>query len=71
MGKCRGFVLGVHHSGKDGKMFRGSSAFEGRADTVNAASRDGLTVTLKREKRRDGPKGDHHERRLDEIARCR
>ena len=45
--------------------------FEGEADTVTAASRDGLTVTLKREKRRDGPKGDHHERRLDEIAGCR
>ena len=54
-------------------MFRGSSAFEGGPDTaVNAASRDGLTVTLEREKRRDGPNGgDHHELRLDEIARCR
>ena len=61
----------VRHSGNDGKTFRGSSVFEGGADTVTAASRNGLTVTLKREKRRDGPKGDHHERRLDEIAGCR
>jgi hypothetical protein len=54
------------------ETFRGSSAFEGRADTVNAASRDGLTVTLERQKRRDGQRGgDHHELRLDGIARCR
>ena len=29
-----GVVLGVHHAGKDGKTLRGSSAFEGGADTV-------------------------------------
>ena len=36
----RGVILGVHHAGKDGKTLRGSSAFEGAADTVYFTSRD-------------------------------
>ena len=47
--------LGVHHTGKDGKTLRGSSAFEGGADTVYFTSRDGAVITLDREKRNDGP----------------
>lgn len=41
----RGVVLGgVHHSGKDGRTFRGSSAFEAGADTVYSVSRDARTA---------------------------
>lgn len=64
----RGVVLGAHHSGKDGKTFRGSSVFEAGADTVYSTVRDGAVVTLNREKRKDGPECDRHELRLDSIA---
>ena len=64
----RGVVMGVHHSGKDVKTLRGSSAFEGGVDTVYFASGDGAVVTLEREKRKDGPQLDHHELRLDLIG---
>jgi hypothetical protein len=57
----RGVVLGVHHAGKDGKTLRGSSAFEGAADTVYFTSRDGAVITLDREKRKDGPEADRHQ----------
>lgn len=65
----RGVVLGVHHAGKDGQTLRGSSAFEGAADTVYFASRDrdGAVITLDREKRKDGPEFDRHTLRLDVI----
>jgi hypothetical protein len=63
----RGTVLGVHHAGKDGKTLRGSSAFEGGADTVYFTSRDGEVITLDREKRKDGPETDRHELRLGPI----
>lgn len=63
----RGVVLGVHHSGKDGKTFRGSSAFEAGADTVYSSIRDGGAAVLNREKRKDGPETDRHELRLDPI----
>lgn len=63
----RGVVLGVHHTGKDGKTFRGSSAFEAGADTVYSMTRDGGTVALDREKRKDGPETDQHELHLDLI----
>lgn len=63
----RGVVLGVHHAGKDGKTLRGSSAFEGAADTVYFTSRDGGTITLDREKRKDGPEFDRHTLKLDLI----
>ena len=63
----RGVVLGVHHAGKDGKTLRGSSAFEGAADTVYLATRDGPTITLDREKRKDGPEDDRHTLKLDLI----
>ena len=60
-------VLGVHHAGKDGKTLRGSSAFEGAADTVYFSSRDGAVITLAREKRKDGPENDHHQFVIDPI----
>ena len=64
----RGVVLGVHHSGKDGKTFRGSSAFEAGADTVYSTVKDGAVVILNREKRKDGPEYDRHDLRLDPIV---
>jgi hypothetical protein len=63
----RGVVLGVHHAGKDGKTLRGSSAFEGGADTVYFASRDEDVITLDREKRKDGPENDRHELALEPM----
>jgi hypothetical protein len=63
----RGVILGVHHAGKDGKTFRGSSAFEAGADTVYSATQDGAMVVVNREKRKDGPQQDEHRLGLDPI----
>jgi hypothetical protein len=63
----RGVLLGVHHAGKDGKTLRGSSAFEGAADTVYFTNKDGAVITLDREKRKDGPEYDRHELKIDPI----
>ena len=63
----RGVVTAVHHTGKDGRTFRGSSVFEAGADTVYAVNLDGQVVTLKREKRKDGPQDDQHSLKLDPI----
>lgn len=63
----RGVVLGVHHTGKDGKTFRGSSVFEAGADTVYSVTPDGGLIVLDREKRKDGPQHDRHELRIDPI----
>ena len=45
----RGCVLGVHHTGKDAKTFRGSSAFEAGAgaDTVYSTTEGGGTITVR------------------------
>ncbi len=63
----RGVVLGVHHSGKDGKTFRGSSVFEAGADTVYSTTLDGAAVILDREKRKDGPQLDVHRLKLEPV----
>lgn len=63
----RGVVLAVHHSGKDGKTFRGSSAFEAGADTVYSVSAEDGVITLEREKRKDGPPTDLHRLKFDPI----
>jgi hypothetical protein len=63
----RGVMLGLHHAGKDGKTFRGSSGFEAGADTVYSVTKDGAVIILDREKRKDGPLTDYHELRLDSI----
>jgi hypothetical protein len=63
----RGVVLGVHHTGKDGKTFRGSSVFEAGADTVYSVNLDGAVIVLDREKRKDGPRVDNHRLKLDPI----
>ncbi|MGA9492894.1 MAG: AAA family ATPase [Mycobacterium sp.] len=63
----RGVILGVHHAGKDGKTFRGSSAFEAGVDTVYSSIRDGRVTVLNREKRKDGPEHDRHDLKIDPI----
>jgi hypothetical protein len=40
----RGVVTGVHHTGKDAKTLRGSSALEAGVDTVYSTTRDGGDV---------------------------
>jgi len=66
----RGVILAVHHAGKDGRTFRGSSVFEGGADTVYSMTvdkDDDGAIVLNREKRKDGPQNDVHRLRLDAI----
>lgn len=63
----RGVVLGVHHTGKDGKTFRGSSVFEAGADTVYAVNVNSNGIHLEREKRKDGPPTGLHHLQLDPI----
>ncbi|QNI06504.1 AAA family ATPase [Mycobacterium kubicae] len=66
----RGVILAVHHAGKDGRTFRGSSVFEGGADTVYSMAvdqDDDGAIVLNREKRKDGPQTDVHRLRLDPI----
>lgn len=63
----RGVVLGVHHTGKDGKTLRGSSAFESGVDTVYFAERDRHAVSLRRTKRKDGPESDVHSLKLSQV----
>lgn len=63
----RGVILPVHHTGKDGRTSRGSSAFEGGADTVYSLNIDEGTVLLNREKRKDGPEHDRHRFKLDSV----
>ncbi|WP_172800223.1 AAA family ATPase [Mycobacterium sp. IS-1556] len=67
----RGVILGVHHTGKDGKTLRGSSAFESGVDTVYSTVKEGGVITLNREKRKDGPEYDRHELRIDPIEGTR
>jgi hypothetical protein len=63
----RGVILGVHHAGKDGRTFRGSTTFEAGADTVYAVTLDETVIILDRQKRKDGPVVDRHELRLGRI----
>ncbi|AGT11851.1 DNA helicase [Mycobacterium phage Wanda] len=61
-----GCVLGIHHSGKDEKTLRGSSAYEGGVDTVYFVERgNGITLTCKKQK--DAPEGDRHTLKLQPI----
>lgn len=62
-----GVILVVTHTGKDQKTLRGSSALDAGVDTVYSATRDGMSVTLNREKRKDGPEADRHVLALDPI----
>ncbi|ETA99591.1 hypothetical protein O982_06140, partial [Mycobacterium avium 10-5581] len=63
----RGVILGVHHAGKDGKTFRGSTTFEAGADTVYSVAAEERVIILERQKRKDGPVVDRHELKLESI----
>lgn len=62
----RGTVLGVHHTGKDAKTLRGSSAYEGGVDTVYFVERD-HNINLRCQKQKDGPDTDRHTLKLVPI----
>ncbi|OBK91480.1 hypothetical protein A5648_14050 [Mycolicibacter sinensis] len=62
-----GVVLGVHHTGKDGKTLRGSSSLEAGVDTVYSLTAEGRQITLDREKRKDGPPVDRHVLKIDPV----
>jgi hypothetical protein len=63
----RGVILGVHHAGKDGRTFRGSTTFESGADTVYSVGLDGAVIVLERTKRKDGRLVDQHKLRLSRV----
>lgn len=63
----RGSVVGVHHTGKDGRTFRGSSVFEAGADTVYSVLAEGRAINLNREKRKDGPITDMHTLQIEPV----
>ena len=60
-------MLGVHHAGKDGKTFRGSSVFEAGADTVYSVTLDGAVISLTVRSERDGPLLDGHRLKIDPM----
>lgn len=60
-------VLVVHHTGKDRSTVRGSSALEAAADTVYQTDGNGLSVTLRRTKRKDGPRDDEHRFTIEPV----
>ena len=62
-----GTVLAVHHTGKDGKTPRGSSAIEGAMDTVYNLEGDSRAMRLHRSKRKEGPVEDTLNLRLERI----
>ena len=62
-----GTVLVVHHTGKDGKTVRGSSAFEAAMDTVYQIEGDPQLMKLRRTKRKDGPTPDNLSLRLEAV----
>ena len=50
---CRGCVLMVHHSGKNGLDLRGASAFEGAATSIIKVTKDGEYVEVHSDKQKD------------------
>lgn len=53
-----GTIAAVHHTGKDGRTTRGSSAFEDGVNTVYLSTGDAGVIELNRTKRKDGPTED-------------
>lgn len=62
-----GAVLVVHHTGKDRKTIRGSSALEAGVDVVYTSEGNSNNIKLVRRKRKDGPCDDVHRLRLDLV----
>lgn len=55
-----GTVLVVHHTGKDKRTVRGSSALEAGLDTVYVVAKDGDEITISRTKAKDRALEDEH-----------
>lgn len=62
-----GTVLAIHHTGKDGKTVRGSSAIEAAMDTVYQIEGEAQLMKLRRTKRKDGPTPDNLALRLEPV----
>ena len=71
-GKCEAYpagptVLAVHHTGRDGRTMRGSSALEAGVDTVYQVSKEGNEIHLARTKAKDRPLHDEMTLTLNPI----
>lgn len=62
-----GTVAVAHHTGKDRSTIRGSSALEAGVDTVYTTEGDAGLVHLKRTKRKDGPREDQLQIKLNPV----
>jgi hypothetical protein len=62
-----GTVAVAHHTGKDRSTIRGSSALEAGVDTVYTTEGDSRLMKLSRTKRKDGPKDDQLQVRLNPV----
>lgn len=62
-----GTVLVIHHTGKDGKTVRGSSAIEAAMDVVYQIDGDGQKMRLRRTKCKDRPTPDSLSLRLEPV----
>ena len=64
-----GTVIGLHHTRKDGRTSRGSSALEDAVDAVyqSLINEDDMSVILTNTKRKDGPHTGFHELRLSRV----
>ena len=61
-------VLANHHTGKDGRVERGSTAVRGAADTMIKLSDEESVITVTCDKQRDGPPFDALRFRLKSIG---
>ncbi|RFU23030.1 AAA family ATPase [Geodermatophilus marinus] len=62
-----GTVVVLHHTGKDRATVRGSSALEAGVDTVYQTEGDARCMRLSRTKRKDGPREDQLQVRLNPV----
>jgi hypothetical protein len=62
-----GTVVAVHHTGKDRSTIRGSSALEAGVDTVYTTEGDPRLMRMNRTKRKDGPREDALQVKLNPV----
>lgn len=62
-----GVALAIHHTGKDRRTVRGSSAVEDGVDTVYMSEGDSGLLKIERTKRKDGPTPDRHQMKLQAV----
>lgn len=63
-----GTVLVVHHTGKDKRTVRGSSALEAGLDTVYVVTKEGEEVTVSRTKAKDRVLEDEHRLTINPVV---